>query len=57
MEQCFGSPEIHQRVREMPEESSIEPGNQSKEHALVGEVISTVALAEQISREKALGFR
>ena len=35
----------------MQEESAIEPGNQSKERALVGEVISTVALADQISRE------
>ena len=39
MEQCFASPEIQQRVRDMQEESAIEPGNQSKERALVGEVI------------------
>ena len=45
MEQCFASPEIQQRVRDRQEESAIEPGNQSKERALVGEVISTVALA------------
>ena len=51
MEQCFASPEIRQRVREMQEESAIELSNQSKERALVGEVISTVALADQISRE------
>ena len=31
--------------------SAIELSNQSKERALVGEVISTVALADQISRE------
>ena len=48
---CFASPEIQQRVRDMQEESAIELGNQSKERALVGEVISTVALADQISRE------
>ena len=35
----------------MQEESAIEVSNQSKERALVGEVISTVALADQISRE------
>ena len=53
MEQCFASPEIaasvmhqggrltpfQQRVRDMQEESAIELGNQSKERALVGEVI------------------
>jgi len=51
MEQCFASPEIQKRVRDMQEESAIELSNQSKERALVGEVISTVALADQISRE------
>jgi len=51
MEQCFASPEIQGRVRDMQEESAIELSNQSKERALVGEVISTVALADQISRE------
>lgn len=51
MEQCFASPEIQQRVRDMQEESAVELSNQSKERALVGEVISTVALADQISRE------
>ncbi|HRI13681.1 MAG TPA: DUF4365 domain-containing protein [Verrucomicrobiota bacterium] len=51
MEQCFASPEIQQRVRDMQEESAIELSNQSKERALVGEVISTVALANQICRE------
>ncbi len=39
MEQCFASPEIQQRVRDMQEESAIELSNQSKERALVGEVI------------------
>lgn len=51
MEQCFASPEIQQRVREMQEASAIVLSNQSKERALVGDVISTVALADQISRE------
>src|SRR6185503_17838978 len=44
MEQCFASREIQQRVRAMQEDSAIELSNQSKERALVGEVISTVAL-------------
>ncbi len=51
MEQCFASPEIQQRVRDLQEESAIELSNQSKERALVGEVLSTVTLADQISRE------
>jgi len=51
MEQWFANPEIQQRVREMQAESEIELSNQSKERALVGDVISTVALANQISRE------
>ena len=34
-----GSPEFQQRVRDMQEESAIELSNQSKERALVGEVI------------------
>lgn len=38
-------------MRDLQEESAIELSNQSKERALVGEVISTVALADQISRE------
>lgn len=51
MEQRFASPEIQQRVRELQEQSAIVLDNESKERALVGEVISTVALAGQISRE------
>ncbi|TMQ19635.1 MAG: DUF4365 domain-containing protein, partial [Deltaproteobacteria bacterium] len=51
MEECFASPEIQQRVRDMQQEASIELDNESKERALVGEVISTVALAGQICRE------
>jgi hypothetical protein len=51
MEQCFAGPEIEQRVRDLQEESAIVLSNQSKERALVGEVISTVALADPISRE------
>jgi small GTP-binding protein len=51
LEQCFASPEIQQRVRDMQEESTIVLDNESKERALVGEVISTVSLAGQIIRE------
>lgn len=51
MEQCFASPEIQPRVRDMQEDSAIDLSNQIKERALVGEVSSTVALADQISRE------
>jgi small GTP-binding protein len=51
MEECFADPEILQRVRAMQAESAIVLDNESKERALVGEVISTVALAGQICRE------
>ncbi|MGA2178936.1 MAG: TIR domain-containing protein [Verrucomicrobiota bacterium] len=51
MEELFASPEMKQRVRELEEQSAIVLDSQSKERALVGEVISTVALAGQISRE------
>jgi small GTP-binding protein len=51
LEQSFASPETKQRVRELQEESAVVLDNQSKERALVGEVISTVALAGQLSRE------
>ena len=48
---AFASPEMQQRVRELQEQSAIVLDNESKERTLVGEVISTVALAGQISRE------
>jgi len=51
LEQCFASPEMQERVRELQEQSSQALDSESKERALVGEVISTVALAGQISRE------
>jgi hypothetical protein len=51
MEELFASSEVQQQVRELQEQSSIVLDNESKERALVGEVISTVALAGQISRE------
>ena len=51
MEELFASAETKQRVRELEEQSAIVLDNESKERALVGEVISTVALAGQLSRE------
>ncbi len=51
LEQCFASPEIQQRVRELQEQSAFVLDSESKERALVGDVISTVALAGQICRE------
>jgi hypothetical protein len=51
MEELFASPATKQRVRELEQQSAIVLDNESKERALVGEVISTVALAGQISRE------
>ena len=51
LEHCFASPEVQQRVQELRQQSAIVLANESKERALVGEVISTVALAGQISRE------
>jgi len=51
LEQSFASAEIQQRVRELREQSRVVLDTESKERALVGEVISTVALAGQISRE------
>ena len=51
LEQCFASEETRRRVRELQEQSALVLDNESKERALVGEVISTVALAGQICRE------
>lgn len=51
LEEHFASPDTKQRVRELQEQSAIVLDNESKERALVGEVISTVTLAGQLSRE------
>ncbi|MEZ4942800.1 MAG: DUF4365 domain-containing protein [Saprospiraceae bacterium] len=51
MEQYFASPEAQRQVRALQEHSDFILDAESKERALVGEVISTVALAGQISRE------
>ena len=51
LEEQFASPEIQLRVRELEEQARVRLDSESKERALVGEVISTVALAGQIARE------
>ncbi len=51
LEELFASAEMKERVRRLQEQSSVVLDNESRERALVGEVISTVALAGQISRE------
>jgi small GTP-binding protein len=51
MEELFASSETKQRVRKLEEQSAFVLDNESKERALVGEVISAVALAGQICRE------
>ena len=56
LEQLFASEETQQRVRELQEQSASVLDNESRERALVGEVISTVALAGQISREFNLSY-
>lgn len=52
LELQFAAPEVIRRARRLEELATVELDNESKERALVGEVISTVALARQISREK-----
>jgi hypothetical protein len=52
LEQHFASPETKKHVRELEAQSEVELDNESRERALVGDVISTVALAGQICREK-----
>jgi hypothetical protein len=55
LEQHFASPETKQRVLELQKQAAIVLDNESRERALVGEVISTVALAGQICREFNVG--
>ena len=55
LEQAFASPTTQQRVLQLQPESTLVLDNESKERALVGEVISTVALAGQIWRERRVG--
>jgi small GTP-binding protein len=51
LEELFASVEIREKVHDLRTRSKDELDNESKERALVGEVISTVALAGQICRE------
>lgn len=52
LEHLYMSAEIQRKVRRLEGVANEELDNESKERALVGEVISLVALANQISREK-----
>ena len=54
MEDLFASEKIKEQVQMLQEQSSIVLDSESKERALVGDVISTVALAGQICREKSV---
>ncbi len=51
LEARFADPEVQRRVRQLEDQSKAVRDSESKERVLVGEVISTVALAGQISRE------
>ena len=52
LERRFADPKVQERVRELEEQSKVTLDTESKERVLVGDVISTVALAGQICREK-----
>ena len=56
IEQCFASPEIQQRVRDMQVESAIELSNQSKKRALVGEVIRSPTGRKKIAQRFIAGY-
>ena len=51
LRQVFASAELQARVQSLQEQSAVVIDTVSRERALVGEVVSTVALAGQISRE------
>ena len=52
LEERFADEDIRQRVQDLRDAVKIKLDSESKERVLVGEVISTVALAGQICREK-----
>lgn len=54
LEQQYLTVQTEKRVRGLDEQADTELDNESKERALVGEVISAVALAGQICREKSV---
>jgi len=51
LEQIFASRGMRERVRQLQDQTTVVLDNESKERALIGEVISTVTLAGQITRE------
>jgi len=51
LEELFSSPDTKQKVTKLQEQSASALETQSAERALVGEIISSVALAGQIARE------
>lgn len=51
LEERFAAPEVHRHVLELDEQAQFVLDNADRERTLVGEVISTVSLAGQISRE------
>jgi small GTP-binding protein len=51
LEERFAAPEVHQHALELDEQAQFVLDNADKERTLVGEVISTISLAGQISRE------
>jgi small GTP-binding protein len=51
LEQYFAGDEVKERVRRLQAQSDLKLDNESKDRALVGDVISTVALAGQIVEE------
>ncbi|MFY3284674.1 TIR domain-containing protein [Achromobacter xylosoxidans] len=54
LEKQYASPDIQEQVRKLEDQASEELDNESKERLLVGDVISAVALAGHISREKSV---
>jgi len=54
LERRFADPKVQERVHELEEQSKVTLDTESKERVLVGDVISTVALAGQICRELAV---
>jgi uncharacterized protein YlaI len=51
LEEKFSDPEFQKQVRQLAHHAQVVLDNESKERVLVGEVMSTVALAGQIARE------
>lgn len=54
LEKQYASPDLQEQVRKLEDQATEELDNENKERLLVGEVISAVALAGHISREKSV---